>query len=257
MSGYKYFVTFNSKGEKTYPGVTVFEDEKTPLHKLRGLDYPHEGNRAAGVYTKDDKYVIRAVTSMGNLFEIDPFCHNGAEKYLKDTWRDCESVGTYRDCTVLVNKHVFLVNPEDIQLELHAGGDWHRNAGCAVHDGKVYVVSSNGGVWEITLQGWSVVCKVKQVKIGTVLSDPKFIAVDPRNGNLYIGDKFLKKWDGEKLHNHVAIDTSNAVAGGITISGEHPYLWYANEDNSVMKLDLDSSGHAEDTDLKSNGLGFV
>lgn len=262
MSDYKYFVTFNSRDADTNPGVTIFKNEKTPLRKLKGLDYPHVGVRAAGIYTKGDEYVIRAVTSKGNLFEIDPFCHNGAEKYLKDSWKACSSVGTYRDCTVLVNKHIFLVNPEDIQRKLDAGGDWVHNEGCVVHDGKVYVVSNRGNLWKITLKGWSVSCDVEQVNIGEILPNPKFVAVDPRNGNLYIGDNLLKMWDGKKLHTYPSVYTDDANAGGITLNDNKATLWFSVSKGyvsggAVKKVNIDNIRRPEDTGLISNGLGFV
>lgn len=262
MSDYKYFVTFRSKNDDHNPGVSIYQDENTRLHHLKGLHYPHL-TRGAGVYTSRDEFVIRAVTGQrhGNLFEIYT-CDDGLETYLKGSWKDCRSITTYRDCSVIVNRHAFLVNPEDIQLELHAGGDWQRNQGCDIHEGTVYVVTTANNLWTIKLQGWSVGCEVEEVQLDDSLSDPQFVAVDPLTGFVYIGDVALRVWDGKKLKKYKSVkghtlSTRDATAGGITSDGKTSYLWFSSPDNKVIKTDLTNKGDAQDTGLKSNGLGFV
>lgn len=262
MSDYKYFVTFRSKNDDHNPGVSIYQDENTRLHHLKGLDYPHL-TRGAGVYTGRDEFVIRAVTGEGhgNLFEIYT-CDDGLETYLKGSWKDCRSITTYRDCSVIVNRHAFLVNPEDIQLELHAGGDWERNQGCDIHEGTVYVVSRSKKLWKINLQGWSVGCETKEVNLTSDLHEPMFVAVDPSNGLVYIGDKNLMVWDGKMLRSYISADnnsvqTEDATAGGITTIGNDSILWFSSSNGNVKKVNLTKRGQVEDTGLKSNGLGFV
>ena len=278
MPAYKYFVTFNSKNEDDNPGVSIYKNENERVHHLPGLHYPHHTNRGAAIY-KGDKYVIRAVTPKANLFEIDPFCQGGGEKYLKDTWGNCKGVASYRDCTVLVNRHIFLVNPEDIQLKTNAGGDWEHNVGAIVIENfkagenlepedYLYVVSSQDRLWRIKLEGWSVGCEVKEIKLNRTIDHIGFVAVDPTDGHVYIGGQYLYKWDG-KINNpntdtvdisiHKTIETKDAFAGGITVSSDGTRtLWYVNGNHHVHKVDVTKlDEYPKYTGLKSNGLGFV
>lgn len=263
----KYFVTFNSDDDDyRYPGIGIFDHTNTCVHNWSGFNYPNT-TRASAIYMDGGKYKIRAVTSKGNLYEIDPFIPAPNEKKLDGKWGNCDSISRYRDCTILINNHVFLVNPDGIQKELPAGGDWHKNLSCCCVGNSMYVLShasGEGTLYVLTLDGWDGAVKTHKLDLGETLNSPMFLAVNPLNGELYIAAKKLYRWKANELHD-LAITTEDASTGGFTVDDKgNAHLWY-EMDGTVWHVDFTgkkeptrhSGLKAVDTERKSNGMGLL
>ena len=177
-------VTFNSSGRDKTSGVCTWRNLEEVAVQSPDLNYPNT-TRAAPLYFSDGREKMRAISTTGNLWEVD--LNTGTEKQLRDSWNDCESVTLYRDCTVVVNKHIFLVNPDDVHCQLDAGSDWSRNQGCGMLGEDLYIGSSSGNLWCVPLKGWSDQ-KLTPKKVATGES-VRFVATDPVRNKVYVGTR--------------------------------------------------------------------